>query len=457
MKSRIRIPARVQAFLNSGDSRSVTVKRNILGSVGVKVANIGIQLLLVPMTLGYLDDELYGIWLTVSSIIMWIGYFDIGLTAGLRNRLSEALAKDDYERGRQLVSTAYVLLLLIFVPFGIILSAIIPHIEWSHLLNVDSSYNDELIVVMEILLSAFALQMVFSAITSILTAVQKVAMASAFPMLGNLFSLIAILILKEFTHGSLEILALSISYIPVGVLIVSSLIFFGGSLRRIRPGVKWVRMRLGRDIFSLGIQFFIIQIQLLVVYQSTNLLIAYVSSPVEVTSFNVAYRYINTASMILYVIISPLCPAFTDAFTKKDYGWMRMVYNKMTYLYAAALGCIVLMVLLAPIVFRIWVDDADISPVIMTVSVGVYVAVYSWVSIQAVLINGIGSIRIETLVTTAGMLVMVPLALLLGRSAGLGAIGIVTAMTIINVVYALCFTVQLRKILSGSCAPVWLK
>ena len=148
MKSRIRIPARVQAFLNSGDSRSVTVKRNILGSVGVKVANIGIQLLLVPMTLGYLDDELYGIWLTVSSIIMWIGYFDIGLTAGLRNRLSEALAKDDYERGRQLVSTAYVLLLLIFVPFGIILSAIIPHIEWSHLLNVDPSYNDELIVVM---------------------------------------------------------------------------------------------------------------------------------------------------------------------------------------------------------------------------------------------------------------------------------------------------------------------
>lgn len=58
-----------------GNERSVTVKKNILGSLAVKGFSILISLMLVPMTLGYVNSELYGIWLMLSSIIVWLSFF----------------------------------------------------------------------------------------------------------------------------------------------------------------------------------------------------------------------------------------------------------------------------------------------------------------------------------------------------------------------------------------------
>lgn len=44
--------------------------------------SIIISLLLVPVTLNYLNSYEYGVWLTLSSILVWINYFDIGLGNG---------------------------------------------------------------------------------------------------------------------------------------------------------------------------------------------------------------------------------------------------------------------------------------------------------------------------------------------------------------------------------------
>ena len=63
-------------------------------------------------------------------------------------------------------------------------------------------------------------------------------------------------------------------------------------------------------------------------YQCTNILISNVSGPNEVTSYNIAYKYLGIAMMIYSIILSPLWPAFTDAYTKKDFNWMTLVYKK---------------------------------------------------------------------------------------------------------------------------------
>lgn len=60
--------------ITSGSNRSVAVKKNIIGSLIIKGFSILISLLIVPITLGYVNSEMYGVWLTLSSIMMWI-YF----------------------------------------------------------------------------------------------------------------------------------------------------------------------------------------------------------------------------------------------------------------------------------------------------------------------------------------------------------------------------------------------
>jgi O-antigen/teichoic acid export membrane protein len=62
------------------------------GSVIVRIVGIAITLLYIPLLLDFLNEEKYGIWITLTTIINWIRIFDVGLGNGLRNKLAEAIA-----------------------------------------------------------------------------------------------------------------------------------------------------------------------------------------------------------------------------------------------------------------------------------------------------------------------------------------------------------------------------
>ncbi|HOP12476.1 MAG TPA: LPS biosynthesis flippase, partial [Lentimicrobium sp.] len=91
---------------NSGHSRSVKARKNILASFFIKGVSIIVGFIFVPLLIGYLGEVEYGIWITMSSILAWVNYFDIGLGNGLRNRFAESLAKGEHQMARIYVSTA---------------------------------------------------------------------------------------------------------------------------------------------------------------------------------------------------------------------------------------------------------------------------------------------------------------------------------------------------------------
>lgn len=445
----------IKRILYSNNNRTNAVKKNIVGSILVKGISILIQLLLVPLTLGYLSTELYGIWLTLSSILIWINFFDVGFTLGLKNKLAEAIAIGNLKKGKALVSTTYFMMIIIFVPLCIILELILPHINWSTFLNVNQAYNEQLVEVMQVLVICFCLQMIFNVISSILAACQKVALSSAFPVIGNFLALIAIYLLTKFSQPSLLNLALAISYLPIIVYFISSIIFFSGKLKAIRPSFKAIDTSLIKDILNLGVRFFIIQIQLIVLYQSTNILISNIASPADVTSYNLAYKYLSIALMLFNIILGPLWPAFTDAYTKKDYAWMNNVYKRMTKICALLIIAIIIMVILSPIAYHIWIGDKTNVPITMTIAVAVYVIIHSWDSLQVMLINGTGCVGLQTRVTLIGLVLHIPLSLLLGKH--IGAFGVVISMTIINIIYSIIFTLQIRKLLNNNAFGIWSK
>ena len=86
-----------EKFLNKGQERSIKAKKNIISSLLIKGGSIGVSLLLVPLTINYVNADRYGIWLTISSIVAWFSFFDVGLTQGLRNKFAEAKASGDDE------------------------------------------------------------------------------------------------------------------------------------------------------------------------------------------------------------------------------------------------------------------------------------------------------------------------------------------------------------------------
>ena len=97
----------VREFVTKGHERSIRVKKNILASFIIKGFSIAISLLIVPLSLNYVKPSQYGIWLTLSSMVAWISFFDIGFTQGFRNKFAAAKAKGDNYLARVYVSTTY--------------------------------------------------------------------------------------------------------------------------------------------------------------------------------------------------------------------------------------------------------------------------------------------------------------------------------------------------------------
>src|SRR5690606_23076674 len=125
-------------MLNQGEERSIKAKKNILISIFTKGLGIAISLLLVPLTINYVNPSRYGIWLTLSSIVVWFSFFDIGLSQGLRNKFAEAKARGDNESAQIYVSTTYAILAIIFAVVWLLYLIGSQFLDWSSILNVSA-------------------------------------------------------------------------------------------------------------------------------------------------------------------------------------------------------------------------------------------------------------------------------------------------------------------------------
>lgn len=441
--------------ITSGNNRSAAVKKNIIGSLIIKGFSIIISLLIVPITLGYVNAEMYGVWLTLSSIMMWFYFFDVGFTLGLRNKLTEALANNNYERGKKLVSTTYVMMLCIFLPLCIIIELIIPHIQLTTLLNVNIIYESQIQKTIKLLVLFFCLQMIINVITSVIASFQKVALSSLFGVIGQGISLIIIYILTlSYKDSNLTILAFSISLPPIIVTFIASIFLFRSKFQKVSPSFKYFDKKLIKDIFALGAKFFLIQVQVIILYQSTNILISNLSGPEQVTEYNIAYKYLGVIMMVFTLIVGPLWPAFTDAYTKKDFNWMRGIYNKMVKIFLTLAIILIIMTVISPFIYKLWVGDKAHVSWSMTIIVAIYILLHTWDTLQVQMINGIGTIKLQSYVTLIGLFCHIPLSLFLGEY--LGAQGVVLSMSIINTIYIIFFTYQINLIINEKGKGIWV-
>ncbi len=134
---------KIKSFFE-GHKRTVNAKKNIVASFAIKGLSIIVGFLMIRVTLDYLDQTKYGIWLTLSSFLTWFSFFEIGLGGGLRNKLAEALAVKDYKLGKSYVSTTYAILAIVISAAAVIFFIANVFIDWTVVLNTDEELGPEL-------------------------------------------------------------------------------------------------------------------------------------------------------------------------------------------------------------------------------------------------------------------------------------------------------------------------
>lgn len=447
----------ISAFFNKGHARTIKAKKNIFASLFIKGSSILIGLILMPLALEYVDQMRYGIWVTVASFITWFAFFDIGLGSGLKNKLTESFANNDTEESKTLVSTTYALIIIVSFSIGILFFLINPILDWTKILNTPIEMQQELSSLALIVFGFFFLRFVFQLIGVVLMADQRPAINNLFGPLGNLIGLLVILILLKTTEGSLIYLGYALSASPVLVLFIASIYFFNTRYATIKPSIRYVKLRHAKGLASLGIKFFLIKIAALVIFQTSNIVIAQYFGPAEVTPYNFAFKYFAVIYMLFTIIIAPYWAAFTDAWVKKEFAWIRNAIKKLNIIWLGIAFIAVIMLIFSDQVYYLWVGDKVNIPFKLSAYMAIYFVLFSFGGIYNMFINGVGKVVLQIVSLSVGALVFLPCTYLFINVFHFGVEGVIIAMIVANFYLPVIAPIQYYKIINNKATGIWNK
>lgn len=446
---------KVENFWNGGHERTLKVKRNIIYSFLIKGGSVVLGLLIIPLTINYVNKSQYGVWLTISSLVSWINTFDIGLSNGLRNKMAHSLALDEKENIVKDVSTTYALLFIISIIAFIVCVVIGSFFNWNDLLNTGSAVSFNIWPIIVITLASFCVQFMLQPIKSMLTAMHQPFMTSLILLIIQFLTFVLTWVLTLYTAGSLMNLVLVVAGVPVLVFIVANIYLFSMGLKDYCPKLSAIDMKSARSLLGTGGVFFFIQIGALILYQTDNIIITRTLGPQEVTTFNLAFKYFQIMSMLFVIALTPYWSAFTDAWAKQDTDWIKHSINKMKAIWAYTSIGTVLLLVVSPIAYHIWIGNTVIIPFRLSIAMTLYATINNWQGIYAYALNGIGKLRLQLICILLAAIINIPLSIVLIR--WLGVAGTVFANVIISVIVNFVYTRQTKLIINYKATGIWNK
>jgi O-antigen/teichoic acid export membrane protein len=441
--------------LSNTSTRSLNAYKNIIGLFTLKGINVAIGLVLVPLTLSYLDQTRYGIWITLSAIFNWFSLFDIGLGHGMRNRLATSIAMKDMDKARIYVSTTYGALSLIFALVFLLFFITNFFLDWTVLLNTPPAFREELSLLAGFVFFFFCTRFVTDLISIIALAKQEPAFSQLINVFGRILALAAIYLLTIFSKSRLLYLGVALTAIPVITSLILSFFVFRTRYRDLRPSLKLVRFSELRNIMNLGIKFFIIQIAAVVFYQTNNIIIAQLFGPEEVTPYSIAFQYFSVATFVFATILTPYWSAFTDAFTLGDFEWIKKVMKNLRLIWLGLLGLVIIMFFASEIVVKFWVGKDIAVPKDLYFVMAVYVMITTYLSIYSQFQNGVGKVMIQFYLAMGLALLHIPLAIYFTRQYGIA--GIMFSTIIFGIFQIIIFHIQYKKIIHRIDHGIWTK
>lgn len=416
--------------LFGGHERSIKAKKNIIFLFLIRGLGIVINLALIPFTINLLDDYRYGVWITIFNMLSWIQIFDIGIGNGLRNKFSEAIAKKNFKEAQEYVSTGYIIMGAITL--SLIILFIFPWllIDWAYVFNVRTELSKEITLLIGLTFILTAIQFSLKLVTTLLMADHKPALSAFIFTFSNIIILLVFLLFKSKITGSLITIGAIYSTVPLVVLVISSVILFNGKYKTIRPKIKFFDVKKVKKLFNLGIQFFVIQVAVLVIFQTDSLIISHTLSPEDVTPYNIVFRYFGIVTMIAGIVMTPFWSAFTEANAKGDYIWIKDIIIKQIKFLIPASTLIILLLLIAPLLIPIWLGkQIDLSLTLLT-GMAIYAFISIWNNIFSFFLNGISRTKIQMITSVVGMLINIPLSVYFAKLFGVGGVIMATIISL---------------------------
>lgn len=434
--------------------RSRLLQKNILASFLIKGWSAVIVFLMTPVTLKCLGEYSNGVWLTISSVMLWIDNLDIGLGNGLRNRLAIYMAHDDKEHARSLISSTFAMLTYIIIPAMLILLALVWACNTYSLFNVDPAIVNNLDTVLSVSLILVCSTFIFKLIGNFYMGMQLPAVSNLLIAAGQTLAYICTFILYKSGIHSLLYIAIVNTAAPLLTYLIAFPVTFRFKFPELRPSVRLVNLKEAREVINVGFQFFIIQISGVILFMTSNLLISKLFTPSMVTPYQIAYRYFSIILVVFTVICMPFWNATTDAYERHDIEWIRRATKKLRLMTIGIIICLVIMVAVSGPVYAVWIGQDVNVDIKMSIGMAIYIFILIYSMRYSYFINGIGKLRVQLIFSSGAAIIFIPAAYAAVSSTD-SIIWFIAVMCLVNLPGLIANRIQFNKLINGKAKGIW--
>jgi O-antigen/teichoic acid export membrane protein len=417
-----------------------------------RVLAIGVSVVSVPLTIGYLGSERYGAWVTIASVITFLSITDFGLAASLTNSLAKAQAEDAHAHGQRLVSSALLMLLLIALAILVAAIALGPRIAALLFPNLQSPVaRSEIVPAVTIALSIFALNLPLLVNARVLAAHQESALANLWNMAGSLGNFAALLLVIWF-RGGLPWLVLGSFGIGLIVNVACAVWLFAFHKPWLSPDLAGIDPAFARILFSDGWKFFVIGAGWMLNWQTDNMVIAHFLGAAQVTPYAVTFSLFAIATGLQTLAYPNLWPAYTEAHAQGDHEWIRKTLrSNFKFSFFTTMAIVGFLTIFASEIIRLWAGAAAVPPFSVIIWMALWRLMLSTLLVGSCLLNATGHLKGMTIYGTITAILNLCLSIALAKLYGITGVimGTVIAFAVAN--YLPTF-LEVRSVLR-KCAP----
>jgi O-antigen/teichoic acid export membrane protein len=375
----------------------------------------------VPLTLGYLGSERFGVWMTLSALVALLGFTDLGIGNSLLNGVAHAAGRGDRALIRANISSGIAMLLALAVGFGLVFAAVYQIVPWDRVFNVGSAAAvGEVGPAAAALVVCFLVGLPAGAFAQVRLGLQEGYVNSVFVGAGNIAGLAFVLIAVAMQLG-LPWLVLAMAGGPLLATFANGFALIVRS-EYLRPALRAVDYAIARSLLHVGLLFLVLQLAVAVAFTSNSIILAAMLGPSAVADYAVVSKLFMIPTLLVGFALGPLWPAYREALSRGDVQWVRSTFRRSIRLSLLVAGLVstVLVVLGIPLI-ALWVGPSSIHP-----SFGLILAMGIWTTIGAVgnavamLLNGAQVMRFQVvsavLMSSANVLLSIWLTTRVGVS-----------------------------------------
>jgi len=366
-----------------------------------RVVQIGTSLITVPLTLKYLGNERFGLWMTISSVLAMAAFADFGVGNGVLNTVSKAFGKDDMEGVRKAVSSGFAVLNTIAVLLLLSFFSIYRFVNWANFFRVYSPQaRAESGPALAVFAICFALNISMDVVQRVQLGLQQGYRYGLWQLCGSTAGFIGVLG-GIWLHVSLPVLVIAIAGAPIFATALNATHFFGFVRPDLRPSRKLVSRDVISQIARLGGLFFVLQVVVAVSFSADNFIIARTLGAVNVPEYAIPQRMFGLIAMMSGMLIAPLWPAYGEAISRGHMKWVRhTLKTSLLLVLGATSAASFTMLLLSHRLIHWWVGSRIHPPFFLLLGLAIWTVIGCCGDALASFLNGASVIRFQVIVAS---------------------------------------------------------